>query len=192
MKTPAVLKHQQFGDSGSDEIEPRGSKRQCLNERKDEEENGLNNKEGNDLDDKERKGLNKDEGEIEGGRYIPPPFVPLSFLPQKVFTCPSDLGKGIRSLKHIICIPKIFYSRSDKFALEFAGRGDSKTQKKIYTSRLREGLESHLASTASTTSDTTNNYCLIRKCLEYHPLSNHRQDLGTHLAPTSGKVLDLT
>ena len=93
----AVLKHQQFGDSGSDEIELRRSKRQRLDEYDNEERNGLDDEEGNSLD--------EDEGEIEGGGYIP-----LPHLPQKVSNRPSDLSKGIRSLKHIICIPTICYS----------------------------------------------------------------------------------
>ena len=49
----------------------------------------------------------------------------------------------------------------------------------MYTSRLREGLETHLASIASIVSDTTDHCCLIRECLETHLYSNHQQDLGT-------------
>lgn len=114
MKTPALLKRQRFEESGSDETEPKGSKRQRLDERDDEE--------GNSLD--------EDEGEIEGARYVPPPFVPLPPLPRKVSNRPSDLGEGTRSLNHLVCIPKICYSRSANFALEFPGRGGSKAQKK--------------------------------------------------------------
>lgn len=114
MKTPALLKRQRFEESGSDETEPKGLKRQRLDERDDEE--------GNSLD--------EDEGEIEGARYVPPPFVPLPPLPRKVSNRPSDLGEGTRSLNHLVCIPKICYSRSANFALEFPGRGGSKAQKK--------------------------------------------------------------
>ena len=67
----AVLKHQQFGDSGSDETELKRWKRQCLDEHDDKEENGLDNKKGN--------GSDEDKGKIEDGRYIP-----LPPLPQKV------------------------------------------------------------------------------------------------------------
>ena len=165
MKTPALLKRQRFEESGSDETEPKGSKRQRLDER--------DNEEGNSLD--------EDEGEIEGARYVPPPLVLLPPLPRKVSNRPSDLSEGTRSLNHLVCIPKIYYSRSANFALEFPGKGGSKAQKKIYTSRLREGLESHSTSTASTVSGTTNQCRLIRERLESHPPSNHRQDLETQL-----------
>ena len=44
------LKYQQFEDSGSDETEPRGSKRQQLDVRDDEEEEGLDKfEEGEDI-----------------------------------------------------------------------------------------------------------------------------------------------
>ena len=114
MKTRALLKRQRFEESGSDEMEPKGSKRQRLDERDNEEGNSLN----------------EDQGEIEGARYIPSSFVPLPLLFRNVSNRPSDLGKGIRSLNHLVYIPKICYSRSAKFALEFPNRGGSKTQKK--------------------------------------------------------------
>ena len=56
-------------------------------------------------------------------------------------------------------------------------------KKNTYTSRLREGLKSHLASTASTGSGMTNLCCLIRERLESQPFSNHRQSLGTQPRP---------
>ena len=46
---------------------------------------------------------------------------------------------------------------------------------------MREGLKSHLASTAFTTSSTFNHRQLIREPFESHPPSNHRQNLGTYL-----------
>ncbi len=58
-----------------------------------------------------------------------------------------------------------------------------RSQKKNYTSCLREGLESHSASTASTASGTTNPRHFIRERLESHPLPNHRQSLGTQPRP---------
>ena len=114
MKTPALLKQQQFEESRNDKTEAKGSKRQCLDEYDDEE--------GNSLD--------EDESEIEVARYVLPPFIPLLPLPQKVSNRPSDLGEGTRSLNHLVCIPKICYSRSANFALEFPGRRGSKAQKK--------------------------------------------------------------
>ena len=114
IKTPALLKRQQFEESGSDETESKGSKCQHLDER----------------DNKERNSLDKDEGEIEGARYVPPPFIPLLPLPQKVSNRLSDLGEGTRSLNHLVYIPKICYSRSANFALEFPSRRGSKAQKK--------------------------------------------------------------
>ena len=110
MKTPALLKRQRFEESGSDETEPKGLKRQRLDERDDEE--------GNSLD--------EDEGEIEGARYVSPPFVPLPSLPRKVSNRPSDLGKGTKSLNHLVCILKICYLRNANFALDFPGKEGSK------------------------------------------------------------------
>ena len=93
----------------------------------------------------------------------------------------SDLGKKITSLYHLIYIPKIYYLRSANFALEFLSKEGSKAQKKIYTSCLKKGLESHLAFTASTASGTTNYHCSMRECLESHLPSNYCQDLRTQL-----------
>ena len=155
IKMPEILKHQQFQDNGSDEIEPRGWKCHLLNEH----------------DNKEVNSLDEDKCEIKGGSNVFLPFIPL-LLPQKVSNRTLDLGKGVRSLNHLIYIPKICYSRSVNFALEFTGREGSKTQQKIYTSRVREGLESHSAFTASTASETTNYHCLIRERLKFYPFSN--------------------
>ena len=161
---PAVLKHQRFEDIGSDEMELKRPKRQHLDERDDEEGNGLD----------------KDEGEIEDARYVPPLFVFLSPLLRKVLKRPSDLGKGTMSLNHLICIPKICYSRSANFALDFPNRESLKAQKKS-TSCLRKGLESHSASIASIASGATNYRHPIREYLESHLLSNYHQDLATKL-----------
>lgn len=65
--------------------------------------------------------------------------------------------------------------------LKFQDRGDSKTPKKIYTSHLGERLESHMAFIVFIASVTINYYCLIKKRLESHFLSNYHQDLETQL-----------
>ena len=46
MKTPAVLKRQRFEENGSDKTEPKESKRRCLDDYDDEEENSLDENEG--------------------------------------------------------------------------------------------------------------------------------------------------
>ena len=55
------------------------------------------NEEGNGLDDEEGNGLNEYEGEIEGGSYVS-----LPPLPRKVSNRPSDLGEETKSLKSIV------------------------------------------------------------------------------------------
>ena len=104
MKALMELKCQRFGDNKSEKIEARKSKCQRLDEHNDNEKNGL--------DDKERNSLDKDKSDIDNGRYILIPFVSLSLFLQKVSNRPSDLGKVIKSLKHIVCIPQVCYSRS--------------------------------------------------------------------------------
>ena len=140
MKMPVMLKYQQFGDSGNIMIEPRGWNPQRLDERDNEEGNGLNNEEGKGLDDKEGNSLGKDEGEIEGGRYVSSPFVPLLLLFQKVSNRLSDLGKETKSLKYIVYISKICYSRNANFALDFPGRGGSKVSKKDFYQPSKRGI----------------------------------------------------
>ena len=109
-----VLKRQWFKDSGIDKTELKGSKYQYLDKRDDELKNSLD----------------EDEGKIEDIRYISSPFVSLLFLPQNVSNRLSDLAKETMSLNYLVCIPKICYSKSANFALEFPGRRNSKTQKK--------------------------------------------------------------
>ena len=111
MKMLAVLKRQQFKNSGNDETELKRSKHQCLNKR----------------DNEERNSLDKDKSEIEGARYVLFAFVFLLFLPQKVSNRLSDLDKGTKSLNHLVCISKICYLRSTNFALEFLSRRDLKS-----------------------------------------------------------------
>lgn len=65
-----MLKCQQFEDSQSDKTEPRGAKRQSLDER--------DNKKRNSLDkDAEENGLDKDKSGIKNAKYISLPFIPL-------------------------------------------------------------------------------------------------------------------
>ena len=89
-KTPVMLKCQRFEDNGSDKMEPRGLKRQQLDLRDDKEEEGLDKFEG--------------KGEGKGIGYIP--FFFIVFF-QKESNCLTDMGKGIKSLNYLICIPKI-------------------------------------------------------------------------------------
>ena len=85
-----MLKRQQFKDSGSDKMEPRDSKYQQLDLRDDKEEESL------------------DKFEIEGERngigYV---FFLFVTPPQKKLNRPIDMGKGTKSLNHLVCIPKI-------------------------------------------------------------------------------------
>lgn len=156
----AVLKCQHFKGNGSDKTKPKKSKCQYLDKRDNEQENGLD----------------KNEGEIEDTRYV---FLLLFF--QKVSNCLSDLGKRIKNLNNLIGILKICYSRTANFALEFLGRRGSKAQKKIHTSRLRGGLESHLAFITSTAFGIIHYYCPINKRLKSHLFFNNGQDLGIQL-----------
>ena len=110
MKIPALLKRQQYKDSRSDETKLKGSKRQRLDERDNEEGNGLD----------------KHKNEIKGARYILSPFVPLFLLSQKVSNRPSNLSKVIKSLNCLVCISKIYYSRSANFTLKILGKEGSK------------------------------------------------------------------
>ncbi len=90
MKTVAVLKRQRFENSRSNMTEPRGSKRQRLDVRDDEEGEGLDEFES--------------EGEKEDIGYILLPFVAP---PQKESNRPTDIDEGTRSLNHLVCISKI-------------------------------------------------------------------------------------
>ncbi len=59
-------------------------------------------------DDEEGQSLDEYEGEGEGENvgYIFLPFVAPP-PPQKELIRPTDMGKGTRSLNHLVCIPKI-------------------------------------------------------------------------------------
>lgn len=125
--------------------------------------------------------MDEDEDEIKGPRYVLLPFISFLPLSRKLSNYLSDPGKQIRSLNHLVYIPKNCYSRIANFALEFSGRKSSKAQKKIYISRVREGLKSYSASTAFTAYGITSHHRLIRKRLESHLLLNYRQNLRTQL-----------
>lgn len=84
IKTPMVLKCQQFEDSESDAMEPRASKPPSVD--------AHDNKKGEDLK----------KYQSKTGRYVP-----LLFCLQKESNRPTDLGKVIRSLNHLVYIPKL-------------------------------------------------------------------------------------
>ena len=84
-----VLKRQQFEDSGSDEIEPRGSKCQRLDLRDNEKKDDLDKFES--------------DGEREGIGYVLLLFVASL---QKEDNSPIDMSKRTKSLNHLVCIPK--------------------------------------------------------------------------------------
>ena len=105
-----------------------------------------------------------------------------------MLNCLLDLGKRTRSLNHLVYIPKICYSKSVNFALEFSGRRDLKAPKKIYISHIKKRLESHLAFSASTASVITNYHYPIRERFESHLPSNYHQDLGTRLCTNQQQV----
>ncbi len=90
MKTPAMLKRQRFEDSGSNEMEPRGFKRQRLDAHDNNEGEGLDEFEG--------------EGEGEDIGYVPLPFITP---PRNGSNRPTDMGEGTRRLNHLVYIPKI-------------------------------------------------------------------------------------
>lgn len=83
-----MLKRQRFDDSNINKTAPK--KYQQFDEH----------------DNQEKQGLDKNESEVEGNRYIPFPPLSLALLPQKKSNRPSDLGKGTKSLIHLICISK--------------------------------------------------------------------------------------
>ncbi len=111
IKTPSTLKRQLFDNSDSEERAPRVYKRPWIDESDDEEQ---------DLD----------EYEGEFNEYVPLPPAPPPPPPQKESNRPSDLDKGIRSLTHLVCIPKTASQRIVNFTSEFPGRGDLKPKKK--------------------------------------------------------------
>ena len=112
----AKLKRQRFGDSESDTTEPRASK--CLRV---------------DVHDNEE-GKGSDEYHSKGNRYVP-----LSPLPQKKSNRPTNLGEGIRSLNHFVCIPKLPHQVIANFALEFLGGEDLKAKKKCILATCERG-----------------------------------------------------
>ena len=105
----------------SDETEPKQSKRQHVDER--------DNIEGNNL--------GKNEGKMEEARYILSSFLPLLLLFSNRLL---DPGEKTRSLNHLICIPKICYSRNTNFALKFSGRSGLKAQKPSIPAALKKDL----------------------------------------------------
>ncbi len=88
-----VLEREQFENSVSKKTKPRVSKCQCMGMHDDEK--------GQSLDKYDGKGEGKDI------RYVPFPFIAPLSLPQKESNRPTDISKGIRSLNHLVYIPKI-------------------------------------------------------------------------------------
>ena len=79
-----MLKCHRFKDSGSDVTEPKASKREQMDKHDNEEGQGLDEYQGKD------------------DRYVPLP--PCS---QKESNRLTHLGKRIKSLNHLVCIPKL-------------------------------------------------------------------------------------
>ena len=79
IKTPAMLKRQQFEHSESDAIEPKASKRVCVDEHNNE------------------KGQGSDKYQDKSGRYVT-----LPPRPQKESNRPTDLGERTKSLNHLV------------------------------------------------------------------------------------------
>lgn len=133
-------------------------------------------------DNKEKNGLDEDRDEIEGVRYILKLFISFLSLPQKKSSYLLDLSKRIKSLNHLVYIPKIYYLKKYLFRIQVSGWKRFKTQK-IHISHLQKRMKSHLFSTTSTASGTTNLCHLIREYLKSHLLSNYYQGLGSQTCP---------
>lgn len=105
----------------------------------------------------------------------------LLFLFSKKCQIVRQIWQGNKEPKLSCIYIKICYSKNAKFAFELLYRRGSKAEKRIYTSPVREGLESHLISTTSTFSHIINHRRLIKEYLESHLLSTHYQDVRTKL-----------
>lgn len=71
--------------------------------------NVYNNEEGQSLD----------KYESKSERYISIPFITPHTSPQKESYVLTDLGKGLKRLKYLICKPKSAHQIITNFALEF-------------------------------------------------------------------------
>lgn len=109
IKTPAVFKCQQFEDTDSDVTEPSALKRLRMDEHDNEE------------------GQSSDKYQDKSGRYVR-----LLPRPRKESNRLTDLGEGIRSLNHLVCIPKLSHPIIANLMFEFPGRGGSKARKNLY------------------------------------------------------------
>lgn len=89
----AVFKRQLYKDNESGKTELRDSKCQQLDK--------YDNKKGKVLD------KFKDKNEKKNIRYVLFLFVTPLSLPQKELNCRTDMNKGIKSLNHLVYIPKI-------------------------------------------------------------------------------------
>lgn len=113
----------------------------------------------------------------KSARYVSFPFISLFPFLQIKLNRPLDLGKEIKSLNHFVYILIIYYFKKCQLCVKVSKWRGFKNSKKIYTSHLKERLESHIASTSFIAFGTTNHYCLIRQCFESRSFSNYRQSL---------------
>ena len=88
IKTPELLKRQQFNDGESEKTAPIVYKCQRFDEH--------NNKKG--------QSLNEDKNDGDRDKYILLPPTAFLLLSQKKLNRPSDLSEGIKSLTYLICI----------------------------------------------------------------------------------------
>ena len=95
-----VLKRQHIKVNESDGMEPRALKRSRVDEH----------------DNKKGQGLDDYHGKV--GRYV---FLLLCL--QRESNCSTDLGKGRKSLNHLLYIPKLPYQTITNFVLKFPGGG---------------------------------------------------------------------
>lgn len=136
------------------------------------------------LDNRDNKGendLDKDESEINDAGYVSSLFISFFLLFWKKKNRLTDLSKKRKSLNYLVYIPKISYLEKCSICIKVLRWKEFKNTKEVYTSYLREGLEFHLASTASRDSSTIKQHCLIRIHLESHASSNHHQGFGIQI-----------
>lgn len=113
-----MLKYQKFKNGGYDKIKPRGSNYQQLYVHDNEKRESLYQFE--------------DEGKRKNIRYD---LLSSVTPPQKELHCPTNIGKKIKSLKHLVCIPKMGSSYNCLFYIKIHSQKVLKSQKN-YIGRL--------------------------------------------------------